>query len=40
MLARSGFRPQRSPAEVAKGVRFLCAEAPAAMNGSLVEVFG
>ncbi|MFZ5469354.1 MAG: SDR family NAD(P)-dependent oxidoreductase [Myxococcota bacterium] len=40
MLKGSGFAPKMSPAEVARVVRFLCAEAPLAMSGSLVEVFG
>jgi 3-oxoacyl-[acyl-carrier protein] reductase len=40
MLEGSGFRPRMAPQEVAKVVRFLCAEAPLAMSGSLVEVFG
>jgi 3-oxoacyl-[acyl-carrier protein] reductase len=40
MLLGSNFKPKMSPAEVARVVRFLCAEAPSAMNGSLVEVFG
>ncbi|MHB8874901.1 MAG: SDR family NAD(P)-dependent oxidoreductase [Myxococcaceae bacterium] len=40
MLKGSGFEPDMSPAEVAGVVRYLCAEAPLAMNGSLVEVFG
>jgi NAD(P)-dependent dehydrogenase (short-subunit alcohol dehydrogenase family) len=40
MLEGSGFRPSMTPIEVAKVVRFLCTEAPLAMSGSLVEVFG
>jgi 3-oxoacyl-[acyl-carrier protein] reductase len=40
MLEGSGFAPRMTPDEVAKVVRFLCAEAPLAMSGSLVEVFG
>lgn len=40
MLHGSGFQPKMTPEEVAKVVRFLCAEAPLAMSGSLVEVFG
>jgi NAD(P)-dependent dehydrogenase (short-subunit alcohol dehydrogenase family) len=40
MLEGSGFVPRMTPEEVAKVVRFLCAEAPLAMSGSLVEVFG
>jgi NAD(P)-dependent dehydrogenase (short-subunit alcohol dehydrogenase family) len=40
MLEGSGFVSRMTPEEVAKVVRFLCAEAPLAMSGSLVEVFG
>jgi 3-oxoacyl-[acyl-carrier protein] reductase len=40
MLSGSGFPPRMTPEEVAKVVRFLCAEAPLAMSGSLLEVFG
>jgi 3-oxoacyl-[acyl-carrier protein] reductase len=40
MLRGSGLAPKMSAEEVANVVRFLCTEAPAAMNGSLVEVFG
>jgi 3-oxoacyl-[acyl-carrier protein] reductase len=40
MLEGSGFQPAMSAAEVAGVVRYLCAEAPMAMSGSLVEVFG
>jgi 3-oxoacyl-[acyl-carrier protein] reductase len=40
MLAGSGWKPDMSPAEVARVVTFLCAEAPLAMTGSLVEMFG
>lgn len=40
MLRGSGFLPKMTPQEVAKVVCFLCAEAPLAMTGSLVEVFG
>jgi 3-oxoacyl-[acyl-carrier protein] reductase len=40
MLQGSGFTAKMTPEEVAKVVRFLCAEAPLAMSGSLVEVFG
>lgn len=40
MLEGSGFPPSMTAEEVAKVVRFLCAEAPLAMSGSLVEVFG
>jgi 3-oxoacyl-[acyl-carrier protein] reductase len=40
MLHGSGFVPRVLPDEVAKVVRFLCAEAPLAMSGSLLEVFG
>ncbi len=40
MLKGSGWEPDMSPAEVARVVTFLCAEAPLAMTGSLVEMFG
>jgi len=40
MLEGSGFTPKISPEEVAEVVRYLCTEAPDAMTGSLVEVFG
>jgi 3-oxoacyl-[acyl-carrier protein] reductase len=40
MLKGSGFEPAMSADEVASVVRYLCAEAPFAMTGSLVEVFG
>ncbi len=40
MLDGSEFAARMAPEEVATVVRFLCAEAPAAINGSLVEVFG
>ncbi|MGZ3481373.1 MAG: SDR family oxidoreductase, partial [Myxococcaceae bacterium] len=40
MLEGSGWEPDMSPGEVARVVTFLCAEAPLAMTGSLVEMFG
>jgi len=40
MLKGSGWTPDMSPAEVARVVTFLCIEAPLAMSGSLVEMFG
>ncbi len=40
MLKGSGFPPAMTAEEVARLVRFLCAEAPEAMTGSLVEMFG
>ncbi|MCI0569197.1 MAG: SDR family oxidoreductase [Myxococcaceae bacterium] len=40
MLKGSGYAPAMTPDEVARVVRFLCAEAPEAMTGSLVEMFG
>ncbi len=40
MLEGSGWTPDMSPAEVARVVTFLCVEAPLAMSGSLVEMFG
>lgn len=40
MLHGSDYVPRMAPDEVATVVRFLCAEAPLAMSGSLLEVFG
>jgi len=40
MLQGSGWEPDMTPAEVARVVTFLCTEAPLAMTGSLVEMFG
>jgi NAD(P)-dependent dehydrogenase (short-subunit alcohol dehydrogenase family) len=40
MLVGSPWKPEMTPAEVARVVRFLCAEAPLSMTGSLVEMFG
>jgi 3-oxoacyl-[acyl-carrier protein] reductase len=40
MLKGSGWEPEMTPAEVARVVTFLCTEAPLAMSGSLVEMFG
>ena len=40
MLAGSGFAPQMAPEDVAKVVAYAALDAPAAMNGSAVEVFG
>ncbi len=40
MLRGSGWEPEMTPAEVARVVTFLCVEAPLAMSGSLVEMFG
>ncbi len=40
MLKGSGWEPEMTPAEVARVVTFLCSEAPLAMSGSLVEMFG
>lgn len=40
MLRKTPFAPQMVPQDVAKVVRFLAAEAPFAMTGSAVEVFG
>jgi NAD(P)-dependent dehydrogenase (short-subunit alcohol dehydrogenase family) len=40
MLQGSGWEPDMTPAEVARVVTFLCTEAPLAMSGSLVEMFG
>ncbi len=40
MLRRAGFSPDMQPEDVARVVRFLATEAPAAMQGSIVEMFG
>jgi len=40
MLKKTSFPPEIQPREVAEVVRFLAAEAPFAMTGSAVEVFG
>jgi 3-oxoacyl-[acyl-carrier protein] reductase len=40
MLKGSGFEPKMTAEQVAEVVRYLCAEAPEAMTGSLVEMFG
>jgi len=40
MLKGSGWEPEMAPADVARVVTFLCTEAPLAMSGSLVEMFG
>jgi 3-oxoacyl-[acyl-carrier protein] reductase len=40
MLRGSGFEPAMQPEDVARAVTFLALDAPAAMNGSCVEVFG
>ncbi len=40
MLKQSGFPPDMQPEDVATVVRFLASEAPAAMQGSIVEMFG
>lgn len=40
MLKGSGFTPDMAPEHVARVVQFLLGEAPEAMTGSLVEVFG
>jgi NAD(P)-dependent dehydrogenase (short-subunit alcohol dehydrogenase family) len=40
MLRKTPFEPQMTPADVARVVRFLADEAPFAMTGSAVEVFG
>jgi len=39
-LEGSGFTPRMTAEEVARVVRYLCTEAPLAMSGSLLEVFG
>jgi NAD(P)-dependent dehydrogenase (short-subunit alcohol dehydrogenase family) len=40
MLAQTPFPPQMEPRDVARVVHFLASEAPFAMTGSAVEVFG
>lgn len=40
MLSGSGFVPQMSPSDVAKVVAFAALDAPDAMNGSAIEMFG
>jgi 3-oxoacyl-[acyl-carrier protein] reductase len=40
MLRKTPFQPQMTPGDVARVVRFLAGEAPFAMTGSAVEVFG
>jgi 3-oxoacyl-[acyl-carrier protein] reductase len=40
MLVGSGFAPQMSADDVARTIEFLAYDAPAAMTGSAVEVFG
>jgi len=40
MLEQTPFEPSVRAEEVARVVRFLCTEAPFAMTGSAVEVFG
>jgi 3-oxoacyl-[acyl-carrier protein] reductase len=40
MLRGSGFEPQMTPDEVASTITYLALDAPPAMNGSAVEVFG
>jgi 3-oxoacyl-[acyl-carrier protein] reductase len=40
MAAVGGFRPQMSPADVARVVAFAALDAPDAMNGSAIECFG
>src|SRR5207237_10344201 len=40
MLEKTPFEPEMQPRDVAQVVRFLAADAPFAMTGSAVEVFG
>jgi len=40
MLKKTPFAPRLQPHDVARVVKFLCTEAPFAMTGSAVEVFG
>ena len=40
MLKQTPFSPRLQPQDVARVVKFLCTDAPFAMTGSAVEVFG
>jgi 3-oxoacyl-[acyl-carrier protein] reductase len=40
MLVGSGFPPQMTPDDVARTLVFAALDAPDAMNGSAIEVFG
>ena len=40
MLEQTAFPPRMRPEDVARVVKFLCTDAPFAMTGSAVEVFG
>ncbi|MGQ0505359.1 MAG: SDR family NAD(P)-dependent oxidoreductase [Myxococcaceae bacterium] len=40
MLQGSGFKPKMTDDQVAALIGYLCSQAPLAMNGSLVEMFG
>ena len=40
MLKGSSFTPEMSPEDVARAVVYAGLDAPAAMNGSAVEMFG
>jgi hypothetical protein len=40
MLEQTPFSPRLRPQDVARVVKFLCTDAPFAMTGSAVEVFG
>ncbi len=40
MLVGSGFAPAMSPADVARAISFLALDAPEAMHGSALEMFG
>jgi 3-oxoacyl-[acyl-carrier protein] reductase len=40
MLQKTPFEPEMQPRDVAQVVRFLAGDAPFAMTGSAVEVFG
>ena len=40
MLKGSGFAPMMAPWEIADVVRYVCLEAPLALNGGRIEVFG
>jgi 3-oxoacyl-[acyl-carrier protein] reductase len=40
MLRGSGFEPHMSPDDVASTITYLALDAPQAINGSAIEVFG
>jgi 3-oxoacyl-[acyl-carrier protein] reductase len=40
MLEGSGFGPQMTPEDVARTIVYAALDAPSAMNGSSIEMFG